>query len=331
MNFYRNRTINPNAGKRTIKEKRDKQPMPPTSNAPAVAVRVERELTVEVPANVEGVIDSFNESTDDLGTYIIENAKDEHVPIINNVAKVSGAALSNLLISIKAEYEAMRSEGGGHEKNHDDGGSDPATGNSQGEQPTDSTQVRQPTDCLPHDEVSLNGWAGSIMRLLAEAQTLTEYNLEMFGPVHALVKDDIYSVRGILKSMVSTARAINRKEGKVFFIERRTVGKVRLERNVITCYLLTVTALPKAGKGHHNGMTHQCALMRNGYRWLAFPLDAIDSVVNGLRPISYSHRVGRMTTRIVFGSLFSHRMISQVFKTATQSQPHFDELDQIRF
>ena len=341
MNFYNNRSINPNAGRRTIKDMRSQQPMPPTTGAPAVTITVNQPLTFHLPDNAKIVVAEFDEATNGLGSYIVDNAKKEHASILKGVSS-SDEGLKNLLSSLTAEYEAMRNEEKEEEgKEGDKEGEQESEEGSETQEGNDEVggHGAQPTYSIGVAEKLLRGWVGSVTRMLSEAQEITAFNLSAIGAEESLLKDDIYATRDILKSMINAARVINRREGKVFSVERRPVGKIRLDRNIITCYLLTVsTVLPNTGKhavkyseDHSDGITYQCALMRNGYRWLALPLDKVAGVVDELDPISYSHRVGRQTTRIIFGSLFGHGLISQVYQTASQSQLKYNELNKIRF
>ena len=349
MNFYRNRAINPKARQGTIKQLRDKQPMPPTSGGPVATATVNTPPKVELSKEGRSVVQEFDKGTKGMGSYIVNNAKPAHIPIIN-AASSNAEAFSNLLLSLRVEYESLRKEelkeegGAEGEEGAGDAAGDTGDGDAAGEAGAGDAGNGgaggdQPTYDVTIAEAFLRGWVGTVSRLMYEAQAVSDYNYHSNGAEYSLLKDDIYAVRDILKSMVNTARAINRKEGKVFSIERRPVGKIMLDRRVVTCYLLTIrTVLPTDGKvtvkyaeDPENGVVLKCALMRNGYRWIAVPLDKVGFVINELKPISYSHRVGGRTTRIIFGSLFGHGLISQVFETASKSDLYYNDLAKIKF
>lgn len=361
MNFYKNRAINRAANN-------GRQPMPPTTGQkPAVTIKVNHKPSVELTAISKAVLVQFDHNNDGLGTFIVENAKPVLIPIINGVAN-SAEGFGNLLESLKGEYtplhqeykremeeEALQLEEEEKDKKEEKEeepqtetkkdececkDSKPSSGNGKGEKEgKEGKEGQQPTYDMGTSEAYLRGWVGTVSRLLDEAITLSRYNHFANGAEFSLLNDDIYAVRDILKAMVNTARAINRKEGDVFSIERRPVGKIMLNRRVVTCYLLVIkTSLPKDSKfateyseDHKNGVEFKCALMRNGYRWLALPLHMTGPIVDELKPISYSHRVGSRTTRIIFGSLFGHGLISQVFKTASQTPLYFNDLNKLRF
>lgn len=329
MNFYRNRAISQAArGNKSIGDMRDAQPMPPISGRPITTITANLPPKVDLAPEAHAVVSSFDEGTDGLGTYIINNAKEVHIPILNG-ASSSSEGFSNLLLTLRGEYEELR------EELREEGGEE---GGEEGDGETGRT-TDQPTYHMDVAETLIRGWVGSVSRLLKEAEVVSKYNFTAHGAKYCLLHDDIYAVRDILKSLINTASAINSKEGDVFSIERRHVGKIMLDKNFVTCYLLTIkTVVPQDGKvtteyaeDNFDGVTLTCALMRNGYRWLVLPVNHVGAVINELNPISYSHRVGRNTTKIVFGPLFGHEIISQVFSTASISQLHRNELPKIRF